>query len=66
MRCAIVLLLALTPGAAQGAAGDLVWFFQGIQDVNSIGEIEDQDSDGVPDIVLETGVHGREGGGHRS
>jgi hypothetical protein len=54
MRRTIALLFALAPVAAHGAAGDLVWFFQGIQDVNAIDEIEDQDSDGVPDIVLET------------
>ncbi|MGH2570384.1 MAG: FG-GAP-like repeat-containing protein, partial [bacterium] len=54
MRRVIPFLLAFHPVAAHAAPGDLVWFFQGIQDVNSIGEIEDQDSDGVPDIVLET------------
>jgi hypothetical protein len=41
-----------TPALAAG--GDLVWVFQGIDDVNCADQIMDQDADGVPDIVLET------------
>jgi outer membrane protein assembly factor BamB len=39
---------------AFAAGGDLVWVFQGIEDVNCADEIMDQNSDGVRDIVLET------------
>jgi outer membrane protein assembly factor BamB len=54
-RLALPLLaLGFLPARVFAGGGDLVWFFQGIEDVNTIDEIEDQDSDDVPDIVLES------------
>lgn len=44
----------LLPRTAPAAGGDLVWSFQGIEDVNCADEIEDQNSDGVPDVIVET------------
>jgi hypothetical protein len=55
MRFALLLpLTILIPGVALADGGDMIWLFQGIEDVNSIDEIEDQDNDGVPDIVFDT------------
>ncbi|MCA9751410.1 MAG: hypothetical protein KC591_04410, partial [Gemmatimonadetes bacterium] len=34
--------------------GALVWMFQGPEDVLSSGEIQDQDGDGTPDLVVES------------
>jgi hypothetical protein len=49
----IVLLLVYAPPLS-AAAGDLVWYFQGIQDVYAIDDIEDVDGDGITDIVVES------------
>jgi len=54
MRIALAVCLTLLPAGALAAGGDLVWYFQGIEDVNAIDEIQDQNSDGVPDVVVET------------
>jgi len=42
------------PSRAAAAGGDLIWYFPGIEDVHAIADIEDQNSDGVRDIILET------------
>lgn len=36
------------------AGGDLIWYFQGVEDVYGIDDIEDMNGDLVPDIVVET------------
>ncbi|RPJ49107.1 MAG: hypothetical protein EHM19_01335, partial [Candidatus Latescibacterota bacterium] len=55
---AVFLAFAVLPLAAASpllaAPGDLIWFFQGIQDVYAIDDIEDVDGDQVPDIVVES------------
>lgn len=48
------LVLGFLPGRALAAGGDLVWIFQGVEDVNCADEIEDQNADGVPDLIVET------------
>lgn len=55
LAAALACLFAVAiPTQALAAGGDLVWVFQGIEDVNCADEIMDQNSDGVRDIVLET------------
>ena len=44
---------ALVPRAG-AIGGDLVWTFQGIEDVICADEIRDVNADGVPDLVVET------------
>jgi outer membrane protein assembly factor BamB len=44
----------VAPGSGRAAGGDLLWTFQGIDDVNCAAEIEDQNADGTPDLVVET------------
>ncbi|MFN8178260.1 MAG: hypothetical protein U0167_10035 [bacterium] len=41
-------------GAARAAGGSLVWTFQGIEDINCAAQIQDQNGDGIPDVVVET------------
>ncbi len=56
-HAAILLILpglALLPPAAFALGGDLVWTFQGIEDVICADEIRDVDADGVPDLIVET------------
>jgi len=47
-------LIPMSAAPALGAAGDLVWYFQGVEDVYAIDDIEDVDGDGVPDIIVES------------
>ncbi|MFH1278098.1 MAG: FlgD immunoglobulin-like domain containing protein [Candidatus Eisenbacteria bacterium] len=39
---------------AQSAGGDLIWYFQGVEDVYAIDDIEDMNGDLVPDVVVES------------
>jgi len=45
-------LVAATPLAA--APGDVIWVFQGIENINASAEVPDLDLDGVPEIATET------------
>ncbi|HMB71532.1 MAG TPA: PQQ-binding-like beta-propeller repeat protein [bacterium] len=45
-------ILATDP--ADAAGGDVVWVFQGIEDVLCADEIQDQNADGVRDVIVET------------
>ena len=47
-------LLLGSASAASAAGGDVDWVFQGIEDINCADEIEDQNADGVPDLIVET------------
>ncbi|MFH1680742.1 MAG: T9SS type A sorting domain-containing protein [Candidatus Eisenbacteria bacterium] len=51
---AVFALIPITAAPLFGAAGDLVWYFQGVEDVYAIDDIEDVDGDGTPDIVVES------------
>ena len=54
-KLVLTALLVATPrAAAAAAAGEVVWTFQGIEDVLCADEIEDQNGDGVPDVIVET------------
>ncbi|MGD8394573.1 MAG: PQQ-binding-like beta-propeller repeat protein [Candidatus Eiseniibacteriota bacterium] len=44
--------LLATPGAA--APGDLLWWFQGVENINSMVEVGDIDGDTTPDIAVES------------
>jgi outer membrane protein assembly factor BamB len=51
---ALLVALVAAPVAALAAGGDLIWTFQGIEDVICAGEILDTDADGTNDIIVET------------
>jgi len=48
------LILLLFPAPALPAGGDLIWFFQGVEDVYGIDDIEDVDGDSIPDVIVES------------
>ncbi len=48
------LAILVTPLAALAAGGDLLWFFQGIEDINAMATLQDVDGDLVFDILVET------------
>ncbi len=52
LLCAIAVVGASPP--AQAAPGDVIWVFQGIEDINASVQVPDLDLDGVPDIATET------------
>lgn len=58
MRRAVLLLSALCIAPTQPAiaqtGGDILWTFQGIEDVWGIAPIEDKNGDGRPDVVVES------------
>jgi hypothetical protein len=47
-----VLGLASVPAGA--APGDVIWVFQGVEDINAAVQVPDRDQDGVPEIAVET------------
>lgn len=49
-----LLFLNFLPGPVSAAGGDLIWVFQGIENIECADEIEDQNADGVPDLIVET------------
>ena len=51
---ALFLSGAFAPAAVRAAGGDLVWTFQGIEDVLCADEIADVDGDGTNDVIVET------------
>ncbi len=53
----ILSLLALClslPVLVIAEGGDIIWTFQGIEDIRCIAELPDQNSDGAPEVVIET------------
>ena len=52
---ALLALVALAfPPLALAAPGDVMWVFQGIEDINAMVEVPDVDQDGVSEIAVET------------
>lgn len=49
-----VALALILPALAYADAGDQIWRFQGIEDINAMATLPDVDGDGSPDIVVET------------
>jgi len=47
-------LLAASPALGAPSAGNPIWTFQGIEDIECAAEIADQDGDLVPEVVVET------------
>ncbi len=47
-----ILLLPSVPAFADG--GDIIWTFQGIEDIRCVAELPDQNDDGAPEVVIET------------
>ena len=44
--------LGVVPVAAE--PGDVIWVFQGVEDINAAAEVPDLDQDGVPEIAVDT------------
>jgi hypothetical protein len=47
-----VLVFVALPATA--APGDVIWVFQGVEDINACAQVPDLDQDGVPEIAVET------------
>ncbi len=56
LRALLFALLAVAAASTLAAAngGDLIWYFQGVEDVYGIDDIGDVDHDGVPDVIVES------------
>ncbi len=54
LLAAIALLTAGPSPLALAAPGDVLWVFQGIEDINAMVDVPDVDQDGVHEIAVET------------
>lgn len=54
LRAAILGLLFLIAPRLAPAQGNVLWMFQGIEDINAMVEVPDVDLDGVPEVAVET------------
>ena len=62
LTLAVTLLLSIIhPPSLMADPGDLVWVFQGIENVECVGWIADQNGDTVPDALVETYDSGASG-----
>ena len=61
MRALLACLLLTVPTLLLAGTPDLLWTFQGIEDVNAFASVPDANGDGVPDIVVETYDAGADG-----
>ncbi len=58
----LFLSLALLPFQSLSAdGGDIIWTFQGIEDIRCLTQLHDQNADGDPEIVVETYDAGADG-----
>lgn len=60
MRRTLIALLLL-PALARADAGDQLWRFQGIEDIQAMGHLPDVDGDGVAEVLVETYDAGADG-----